>query len=360
MKNRFLARALRPALGLGALGTVAFGVGWLFGQQTPPAGAQTPPPAQAAPAAPAAPEGNADYSSRVVAYIYGTTPITREELGEYLIARYGADKLDLLINKRIIEHACKERGIDVTAAEVDADIDATISGLGGLDRKSFIEKVLAARHLSLYEWKEDVVRPRLLLAKLCRDRIKVEDKDIQEAFEAHYGEKVEAQIIIYPREMGDHALMQMYDKLKKDPEEFDHAASQQPDPALARTGGKIKPISRHTTLPAIEQAAFRLRPGEISEQIDAGAQGFVILKCLGRVPAEKDRSIDKEREALTKEVVEKKVTLMIQDVFKELRAQADPKSMMKSSVMQEEELKRWAEEELSQTKKKAQTPPQGH
>src|SRR5262249_14111486 len=113
MMDRIPARAwFRPVLGLGTLGTMAFGIGWLFGQQTPPAMAQPPPPAQTAPVAPPT---NPDYSNRVVAYIYGTTAITREELGEYLIARYGSEKLELLINKRIIEHACQERGIEVTA-----------------------------------------------------------------------------------------------------------------------------------------------------------------------------------------------------------------------------------------------------
>ena len=43
----------------------------------------------------------------MVAYIYGSIPITREDLGEYLIARKGLDTVELLVNKRIIEHACE-------------------------------------------------------------------------------------------------------------------------------------------------------------------------------------------------------------------------------------------------------------
>src|SRR5262245_23828600 len=44
-----------------------------------------------------------DYSRRVVAYIFGNRPITREELGEYLIERVGAERLEFLVNRRIIE-----------------------------------------------------------------------------------------------------------------------------------------------------------------------------------------------------------------------------------------------------------------
>jgi hypothetical protein len=356
MKNRIPARAwFRPVLGLGSLGTVALGVGWLFGQQMPPVLAQTPPPAQTAPAAP---EANPDYNNRVVAYIYDNTPITREELGEYLIARYGTEKLDLLINKKIIEHACKERGIDVSAAEVDADIDNTINGLGGVDRKTFIEKVLSARHLSLYEWREDVVRPRLLLTKLCRDRVKIEQKDIEEAFEMHYGEKIDAQVIIYPTGMQSHDLAKVYDKIRGSADEFDREARQQSDANLARTAGHIKPISRHTC-PQLEQAAFRLKPGEISEMIET-PEGIVVIKCLSRLPAEKGKSIDKEREALTKEVTEKKVAQMIPTIFKELLAEAKPNSLMKASVKNEAELKKWTEQELKPNSKGAATPPLGH
>ena len=38
-----------------------------------------------------------------VAYVQGTVAITREELGEFLIARYGKAKLENLISKRVIE-----------------------------------------------------------------------------------------------------------------------------------------------------------------------------------------------------------------------------------------------------------------
>src|SRR5689334_6421923 len=37
--------------------------------------------------------GTADYKQRVVAYLYGNMALTREDLGEYLITRYGMDRL---------------------------------------------------------------------------------------------------------------------------------------------------------------------------------------------------------------------------------------------------------------------------
>src|SRR3974390_531372 len=37
---------------------------------------------------------DSDYDKRVVAYIHNNIPITREDLGEYLIARFGAQRVE--------------------------------------------------------------------------------------------------------------------------------------------------------------------------------------------------------------------------------------------------------------------------
>src|SRR5437762_13159172 len=100
-----------------------------------------------------APDSHSDYSRRIVAYIYGTIPITREDLGEYLIARYGADKLELLVNRKIIDHVCQQKGVEVTAAEVEASVQEAMRGLGPtVSRKDFEKQVLKPRNLTFYEW----------------------------------------------------------------------------------------------------------------------------------------------------------------------------------------------------------------
>ena len=121
--------------------------------------------------------------SREVAYIYETIPITREELGEYLIARFGTERLDLLVNKRIIEIECRKAGVEVTQAEIDEKLNNDLTGLN-VDRKTFVDKVLARYKKTLYEWREDVLRPQILLAKLVRSRVKVTDEDLRKAHDA--------------------------------------------------------------------------------------------------------------------------------------------------------------------------------
>src|SRR5437762_7939495 len=104
-KHYWAKRWFQPVLALGLVALGAFAVGWLVGLiNSSPLAVAGPPPASAknTPSSSAAlPEAASDYNRRVVARIYGSEEITREDLGEYLIARMGAEKLELLVNKRI-------------------------------------------------------------------------------------------------------------------------------------------------------------------------------------------------------------------------------------------------------------------
>src|SRR5438105_4915519 len=94
----------------------------------PPGPAAPPAPAGAAVAAPVV-SVPSDYYQRVVAYLYDGEQITRADLGEYLIPRCGIEKLDLLIKRKIIDRACRARGVDVTAAEIDAALGEYLRGM---------------------------------------------------------------------------------------------------------------------------------------------------------------------------------------------------------------------------------------
>ena len=88
------------------------------------------PPLPAAPAAPApmpavVPTG----TSQPVAYVYGTTAITREEFGKFLMDRGGAEKLETYVNIRIIELEAAKRNLSVTKQEMEAALNEVLIGL---------------------------------------------------------------------------------------------------------------------------------------------------------------------------------------------------------------------------------------
>jgi hypothetical protein len=265
--------------------------------------------------------------AEVVATYNGNTPITREELGEFLIARHGAEKLELLVNRRILDKACRERGVRVTPEEIEEGLRADLA-IYKMGRKQFADDVLGKEKVSLYEWKEDAVRTRLLLTKLCRDRVQASEDDIRQAFEAYHGERLECRFILWPPDQEKFALQQ-YASLRDSEEEFDRMARHQASPALAAKGGKVEPFGRHTLGDEqLEREAFKLQPGEVSTLIGT-PQGNVVIKCDRRLPPDTNASLEKERPKLVEEVLKKKVNLEMQVVFKQMREQAHPRLVLK-------------------------------
>jgi parvulin-like peptidyl-prolyl isomerase len=329
------------AAGVGLLGLATLAVCWSQRGLR----AQTPAPKVADKA-----EAPGDYSRRVVAYIFNTIPITREELGEYLIARQGTERLDFLINKRIIEHFAKQKGIEVTAAEVEAALEDDTKGFG-VSRMEFVNKLLKQRHMTLYEYKEDVIRLGLLMSRMCRERVKVTEEEIKKGFEAYYGEKVECRMILWPLAEKNIAF-KMYAELRDSEEAFDKAAKAQADSRLAAAGGRLPPFGRNTTgNPELEKAAFKLQPGEVSELLGT-PEGYVVLKCIKHVPPDTTKKLEDVRADLEKEVFQKKVQLEIPVLFKEMREQAQVVPILKSETT-EEQLLRDARREISELNKPA-------
>ena len=153
--------------------TVVTGIGWRVGA---PTAAATP--GDTKPPAKAAPPPKADAPAQVVATIDRDTALTREEFADYLIRRYGGDKLELFVNLRIIETACARKGITVTDAEIDAAIRDDLKTMN-LSEEVFRTQFLKQYNKNLIEWREDVIRPRLLMSKLGGAS---EEKDVSTLF----------------------------------------------------------------------------------------------------------------------------------------------------------------------------------
>ncbi|MFO0927165.1 MAG: peptidyl-prolyl cis-trans isomerase [Gemmataceae bacterium] len=275
------------------------------------------------------PAGPVPSPTSAVAYLYGSKPVTREELGEFLIARMGADKLEFLVNRRIIDLECAERKVAVSDAEVDRALEDDLKMLN-CDRKHFEKEVLSKWGKSLFEYREDVVRPRLMLTRLCQGRVKVTDEDVQKGFEAYYGERLECRLILWPTEQARFALTE-YAKIRDSEEEFDRKAKSQASASLAAQGGKIPLFGRHTLGDeTLEREAFRLQPGEISTLIGT-AQGQVVIRCDRRIPPDKGVKLEQVRDKLAAEVRERKVQMEMQTVFRELKEKAAPRLILQGT-----------------------------
>jgi hypothetical protein len=310
-----------------ALAGVA-GVGYAFGITTDRLAAQpgTPPPA-VQPKVQPQPQPEPD--RRTVAYIYGSVPVTREELGDFLIARGGHEKLELLVNKKIIEVEAARRNVTVTPIEVRAGLEEDLRGLG-INRGDFEKHILPRYGKTLFEWTEDVIKPRLLLTKMCKDRVKVTEDDLKKAFENQYGERRQAKIICWNKEDA-RAAQKQWDEARKGDAEFDSVARTQADPNLAAACGMVKPVGRHSEGhdDAVVKALFSLKVGEISGIIQTPA-GLMCIKCVAILPPDANAKLDdKMREALHKEMYDKRLSQEIPKFFNELKTVAKPNLFLK-------------------------------
>jgi parvulin-like peptidyl-prolyl isomerase len=289
--------------------------------------------AQPAPAGPARPQQAAatasasDYDSRIVAFVFKTQSITRQELGEFLVERLGVDKLPLLINKRIVDMVCQQRGIVVTAAEVDAALGAEMKDLA-VDRQSFLKSLLARYRKNLYEFKEDIIRPRLQLTRLVQPTLTVSEDDLRKAYDMAYGEKVECRIILWPRGQEQKAVEE-YRNLQTEPA-FAEAAKRQVTPELASQGGKINPICRFSMDPKTEGEVFKLRKGQFSPLV-ATPEGTVMFWCDNRIPADTAVNLAAVRNKLDAQVRDRKLLVEMGNVFQMLQKQANPQVVLKKT-----------------------------
>jgi len=312
---------------LGIAGAAA--AGYAFGVTADRAGAQ-PPGAQ--PALPSA-------DKRVVAYIYGNVPVTREELGEYLIARGGAEKLELLVNKKIIEVEAARRNVSVTGTEVEAGLNDDLKSLG-INQADFVKHVLPRYGKTLFEWTEDVIKPRLLLSKMCRDRVKVTDEDLRKAFENRYGEKRQAKVICWNAADMKAALKQ-WEEARKGDVEFDRIARTQADANLASAGGLTAPVGKYQYAEiegqsdAVEKALFNLKVGEMSELFQTPA-GIMCVKLVAVLPPDTTVKLEQVRTTLERELFEAKMNLEVPKFFGELKKTAQPNLLLKGPPTEKE------------------------
>jgi len=314
------ALSCRPGPLLGAI--VLVGIGYFLGQSKADPLAAQPPAKGVVPAAGTATAPAGD--KRVIAYIYGTTPVTREEFGEYLIKQFGRDKVRLFVNRKIIEMAAAKQNIVVTPQEVDAIIEEDCKRLG-MTKADFIQKVLPQKYgVTLTEWRVEVIKPRLILPYMCRSPLQMEEEELKKVYENLYGEKVLCKIILWEKDQSPQAL-RLYDSIRKDEKAFDEAARSQLNSDLAARGGLVDPIGRHSGpgTAKIEELAFTLKDGQLSEFIPTPG-GLMVIKRIQSVPAQTDKTYESVRPALIKEFTERQTEQLIPKMFAKLNDEAKP------------------------------------
>jgi foldase protein PrsA len=247
-------------------------------------------------------------------------PITRQQLADECVARKGEEILETLIARRLIEQALRARKLDVTPAEVDQEIDNVAQRMAGIGREAWLRTLDKERGISPAQYAHDIIYPALALRKLSASRVQVTDKDVRDAFEAQYGDKIRCRLIMtdtLPK------AREIWELLRKNPGGFEKLAQERSMDSGSRSLGGLlaEPITRHAYPQTVSDAAFRQlvdgdpqdkdpshkpKNGDFTGPIQVAEATWVILRREGVIPAQpvslKDPNVRKQAHDMIYEV----------------------------------------------------------
>ncbi len=252
--------------------------------------------------------------------------ITMQELGAECLARHGEEVLEVEISQLLLSQSLTAANLTVSQEDLDAEMrhGAELAGVvdqqGRADLKKWVETVKTEQGVSEKQYLRDAVWPSAALKKLTAQDVKVEEEDIRKGFEANYGERVRVRAIV----LGTmRRAQEVWDKARKNPapDYFgDLAAEYSIEPQSKALRGEVPPLGRHGGQPQLENEAFTLQEGQLSEIIQVGDK-FIVMRCEGRT----DRvDVDEKdvRDILYSDIYEKKLRMAMGQKFEEIRARS--------------------------------------
>ena len=217
---------------------------------------------------------------KVVAVVNGQT-ITRDRISEACVERFGTIVLDNLLNKHLILQACEAKGIQITQADVNQEIDRVASKFG-LTTKLFLKTLDEERDVTPEQYASEIVWPMLALRALAADKIAVSQQEIDQIIQSEYGPKVSVRMIAVSQ--ADKAA-QLHQQVTQQPELFRRLAKEHSEDApSASVEGLLPPIRRHNGDDVLERIAFNLRENEISQVFQIG-ELHIMLQCVRHLAA---------------------------------------------------------------------------
>jgi parvulin-like peptidyl-prolyl isomerase len=206
-----------------------------------------------------------------VAAIVNGQNVLKKQVAEECVMRFGTNMLETEINRVMLMQALEGDGIEVTQADINAEVERAATAMGYVNQDGAIDmdRWLSfatdnkPERIDLYI--EDQVWPTVALKKLVEAGVQVTNEDLKKGFEANYGERVEVLAIV----ANDHRhALKVWNMASANPqaEYFGQLANQfSIEPASKANFGEVPPIQRHGGRPELEEEAFNLQPGEISK-----------------------------------------------------------------------------------------------
>lgn len=276
--------------------------------------------------------------------------ITRQQLADECVARKGEEILETIIARRLIEQSMRANKLEVTPAEVDAEIERVATTMAGVSKEQWLRTLAKERSISPAQYARDIIYPALALRKLASKRVEITEQDIKDAYESQFGEQLVYRMIM-TRSI-EHA-MQIWEELKKNPGGFESIARNDPrsiDAATRADGGKPMngPLRRHSYPRDVSDKLFvqlvdgdpddkdpehKPKDGAISGPIQVTEETWIIVKRDGVIPA---RPYDPKEPMLAQQIrdsiFESKIQQHMEVIFGEMMRAAAIENKLNGSV----------------------------
>jgi len=255
---------------------------------------------------------------KTVAVVNGED-ITRQELAQESLRRFGKEVIAGLINRHLILGACTRRQITITRKDTDEEIER-IAAKFGLSTDRWLMLLATERNINPEQYRREIIWPTLALRRLAADRLVVSEEELKQAWEAEYGPKVKVRMISV---RDAQTAAQLRAKAAADPRSFGTLAKDYSEDQSAALLGQIPPIRRHMGDAKIEQTVFALKEGEVSPVVHAANQ-YLIFLCEQHIAATYIQPLHARvaRTRLETRIRDRKLRTTAAEVFKKLQDDA--------------------------------------
>lgn len=245
--------------------------------------------------------------------------ISRQQLADECLKRYGNEVVERLVNRQLILNECQRQNITISPKDIDDEI-TKIATKVGIAPDRYLSMLQSKRKITPEQYRREIIWPTLALRRLARGRTQVAPEEIQRRLETEIGPKVQVRLIALDDQATAEKVLTM---VQQSPEEFGKIAKDYSvDVNSASTRGMVPPIRLHIGDPTIEKAAFSLQIGQVSNVIPIANQ-FIIMKCERIFPSQVNDITPEQRQMfearLKDQISEGKLAEVSQDIFKNLQ-----------------------------------------
>ncbi|MCA9264637.1 MAG: peptidylprolyl isomerase [Planctomycetales bacterium] len=266
--------------------------------------------------------------------VVNSEKISRRELANECLRRFGTTILESEVNKYLIRQACRDRQVQITEQEVDAEVERVAAGLR-LTVDKFYGVIEDERNIDRQQYRRDIVWPMLALRRLAAGQLEVSQEEIAKAYETEFGPRVQVRMIA----VSDvNKAKQIHVRLSQNPSDFERLAKEHSeDPNSAAASGMIPPVRRYVGDPVVEKTVFALKPDEVSPIVHVADQ-YLIFRCDRHIPATRVSVEEKGRvaEDLKQRISDVKLRDAASQLFQQLQADAKVVNVMNDAELRKQ------------------------